>query len=68
MSSPYVTNVEKQTNRQTVKQTDSQFWESTLTVAEKGIQFQNYANDINMLYEIISTWQPFTHPSSSGGA
>ena len=55
-------------NKQTVKQTDRQFWKSNLTVAEKGNEFQKSSKDINRLYEIISILQPFTHPSSSTGA
>ena len=57
-----------QIKKQTVKQTDRQFWESNLTVAEKGNEFQKPAKDINRLYEIISTLQPLTDPSSSTGA
>ena len=55
-------------NKQTVKQTDRQFWKSNLTVAEKGNEFQKSSKDINRLYEIISILQPLTHPSSSTGA
>ena len=55
-------------NKQTVKQTDRQFWKSNLTVAEKGNEFQKSSKDINRLYESISILQPLTHPSSSTGA
>ena len=60
-------NVGKQTESQTDRQTDRQFWESNLTVAGKGNEYQKSTNDINRLYETISTLQPLTHPSSSTG-
>ena len=54
-------NVGKQTESQTDRQTDRQFWESNLTVAGKGNEYQKSTNDINRLYETISTLQPLTH-------